>query len=100
MTQPPINIPEQEIVERFVRATGPGGQNVNQVATALELRFDIANSPSLPEPVRERLLAPRDRPLTGAVVLVVSAPRFLPPEHNLPDRAARTRAAHNRLAKE
>src|SRR3546814_14467968 len=42
MTQPPITIPEQEIVERFVRATGPGGQNVHKVSTAVELRFDIA----------------------------------------------------------
>src|SRR3546814_18363352 len=56
MTQPPITIPEQEIVARFVRATGPGEQNVNKVATAVELRFDIAKSPSLPEPVRARPL--------------------------------------------
>src|SRR3546814_10240128 len=92
MTQPPITIPEQEIVERFVRATGPGGQNVNTVATAVELRFDIANSPSLPEPVRERLLARSDRRVTGDGVLVLSAQRFRTQERNRQD--ARERLAH------
>ena len=84
-----IRIPDSELVERFVRSAGPGGQNVNKVATAVELRFDIANSPSLPEPVRERLLARRDRRVTGDGVLVLSAQRFRTQERNREDARER-----------
>ena len=52
---PTLSIPDDELVERFVRASGAGGQNVNKVATAVELRFDVAGSPSLPDALRERL---------------------------------------------
>ena len=92
MAGPEITIPEQELVERFVRSTGPGGQNVNKVATAVELRFDVAGSPSLPEPVRARLLARRDRRVTGDGVLVLSAQRFRTQDRNRED--ARARLAH------
>lgn len=89
---PTLAIPDDELVERFVRSAGPGGQNVNKVATAVELRFDIAQSPSLPEAVRARLLARRDRRLTDEGVLVINAQRFRTQERNREDAKERLAA--------
>ena len=82
-------IPESELTETFVRASGPGGQNVNKVASAVELRFDVAQSPSLPEPLRARLLARRDRRLTADGVLVIQANRFRDQARNREDARER-----------
>lgn len=84
-----LNIPDDELIERFVRSSGPGGQNVNKVASAVELRFDVAGSPSLPAPLRARLLARRDRRLTAEGVLVIQASRFRDQGKNRDDARAR-----------
>jgi ribosome-associated protein len=85
----PLCIPDSELVERFVRASGPGGQNVNKVSTAVELRFDVAGSPSLPDDVRERLLARRDRRMTNEGVLVIAAQRYRTQDRNREDARER-----------
>jgi ribosome-associated protein len=89
IVSPTIQIPPNELEERFVRSSGPGGQNVNKVATAVELRFDIQNSASLPEAVRERLLKKSDRRITDEGVLVISAQRFRTQERNREDARER-----------
>jgi len=78
-----------ELQERFVRASGPGGQNVNKVATAVELRFDAAHSPSLPEAVRARLLRLAGRRATREGVIVIDAQRFRTQEQNRADAIER-----------
>ena len=80
-----IAIDEREIQEDFVRASGPGGQNVNKVATAVQLRFDVANCPSLPDDVRERLIRLAGKRVTAEGVLIVEARRFRTQERNRKD---------------
>ena len=70
-----ISIGKDELEESFVRASGPGGQNVNKVASAVQLRFNVAASPSLPEGVRQRLLDSGDSRLTRDGTLVITAER-------------------------
>jgi ribosome-associated protein len=73
---PALAIDEREITENFMRAAGPGGQNVNKVATAVELRFDVANSPSLPDEVRKRLMNLARSRITDEGILIITARQF------------------------
>ncbi len=84
-----ITLDERELHEDFVRASGPGGQNVNKVSTAVQLRFDVASSPSLPEPVRARLIALAGRRLTNEGVLIIEAERFRSQKRNREDAQQR-----------
>jgi ribosome-associated protein len=73
---PSIALDDREIQESFIRAQGPGGQNVNKVATAVQLRFDVANSVSLPDDVRQRLISLAGNAITADGILMMEARRF------------------------
>ena len=86
---PSISIAEHELEEHFIRASGPGGQNVNKLASAVQLRFDVRRSPGLPEDVRARLERLAGKRLTREGVLVINAERHRTQERNRQDARAR-----------
>jgi ribosome-associated protein len=84
-----ISIDENEIHEEFIRSSGPGGQNVNKVATAVQLRFDVRNSGSLPDDIRDRLISIAGRRITKDGILIIKAARHRTQEQNRKDAVER-----------
>ncbi|MBN9465828.1 alternative ribosome rescue aminoacyl-tRNA hydrolase ArfB [Brevundimonas sp.] len=85
-------IPEEELEFRFYRAGGPGGQNVNKVSTAVQMRFDVRNSPSLTEPVKARLMKLAGSRLTLDGVILINAVRHRTQDRNRADAVERLQA--------
>jgi len=88
---PDIALSSQEVKFEFVRSSGPGGQNVNKVATAVQLRFDLQNSPSLPPEVKHRLRKLAGKKVSANGVLVIQASRFKSQDQNRQDAVERLR---------
>jgi len=84
-----IALRDDEVSERFILASGPGGQNINKVAAAVQLRFDVRRSPSLPDDVRSRLERLAGRRLTAGGVLVITARRYRSQDRNRQDALQR-----------
>ncbi|WP_425410355.1 alternative ribosome rescue aminoacyl-tRNA hydrolase ArfB [Hyphococcus sp.] len=93
-----IEIQDWELVESFIRASGPGGQNLNKVASAVQLRFNAKNSPSLPGPVKARLSKIAGRRMTADGEIIIEAKRFRRQEQNRDDARARLAALIERAA--
>ena len=86
---PTVKIDESEIQIDFIRASGPGGQNVNKVSTAAQLRFDVRSSPSLTEEVKERLVKLAGSRMTEEGILIIEARRYRTQEQNRLDALQR-----------
>lgn len=87
-----VTIAEEDLSETFIRSSGPGGQNVNKVATAVQLRFDARNAAGLPERVRERVIQLAGQRATKDGVIVIEAGRFRTQEQNRADARSRLAA--------
>ena len=86
---PTLSLDDSEVTLDFIRASGPGGQNVNKVATAVQLRFDLRNSPSLPADVKERLVKLAGSRMTDEGILLIEAKRYRTQEQNRADAMLR-----------
>lgn len=92
MPSPELEVPESELKESFIRSSGPGGQNVNKVATAVQLRLDVANSPSLTPWQKKRLAVIASHLMTSAGELVIEASKYRTQGQNREDARARLAA--------